>query len=274
MTGLRHNPSASAACVSVPVRVHRFETGGEPPASRAVPVETPVNVTYGGVPFAVMMATPADLEDFALGFSLTEGVISGRADVRRVWTERADNGLKLHLDLSPACFQRLLARRRALSGRTSCGICGVEDLASLPHSTRSTAAPAQVRTAAVQRALLAIPALQVQNALTRAMHAAAWATWDGEVTCLREDAGRHNALDKLIGALLAGDADPGEGFVVVSSRCSFEMVEKAAAFGAGTLVAMSAPTSLGVERAQHHEMTLIGVARPDAMTVFTGDVIS
>ena len=238
---------------------------------RAVAVEVAVNVIYGTVPYAVMMASPADLEDFAVGFSLTEGVIGGCGDVRRVRVEADPAGLRLVVDLVPGRFHGVLARRRAMTGRTSCGVCGVEELAALPRADNGGRVGGKaVRLRAIARALEDITGHQVLNAATRGVHAAGWAGVDGEIVCVREDVGRHNALDKLVGALVRDGVDPGAGFVVVTSRCSYEMVEKAAAFGAGTLVAMSAPTSLGIERAEAYGMTLVGIARRDAVTAYAG----
>ena len=237
---------------------------------RAVAVETPVNLVYATMPYAVMMATPDDLPDFAIGFSLAEGVIAARTDIRGIAVENGPDGIRLVIDLVPARLHGLLARRRAIAGRTSCGVCGVEDLNAIPHASRRIGQAPAIGLDAIGHALKALSDHQVLNDATRAVHAAAWAGLDGTIKCVREDVGRHNALDKLVGALLDRAADPAQGFVVVTSRCSFEMVEKVATFGAATLVAISAPTSLGIERAVHHDMTLVGVARHDAITVFTG----
>ncbi len=256
---------------SRPEPITTFAFDGAPRAGeRPVAVEAPINVVYGTVPYAVMMTTPADLEDFAVGFSLTEGVIATRADIRRVTTEAAEDGTRLLVDLVPERFHTLLARRRAMAGRTSCGVCGIEDLAALPRSPIRPHDESGIRLGAIRRALDELPERQLLNVSTRAVHAAAWAGADGGIAHVREDVGRHNALDKLIGALLTAGTDPAGGFVVVTSRCSYEMVEKAAAFGASTLVAISAPTSLGVERARQHGLTLIGIARHDTVTAFTG----
>ncbi len=243
--------------------------GPSVPGERLVAVETPVNVIYGTVPYAVMMMTPADLEDFALGFSLTEGVVAARADLRAVAVSPGPDGVRLRVDLVPERFHRLLSRRRAMAGRTSCGVCGIEDLAHVPRAAAGPARPVAVDPAALRRALADLPALQALNQATRAMHAAAWSGPDGAILCVREDVGRHNALDKLIGALLRRGVDPADGFLLITSRCSYEMVEKAAAFGAGALVAISAPTSLSIERARHHGIALLAVARPDSVTLFT-----
>ncbi|MGI4951224.1 MAG: formate dehydrogenase accessory sulfurtransferase FdhD [Janthinobacterium lividum] len=251
------------------VTLHTFD-GDSQATSRAVAVETPVNLVYGTVPYAVMMATPADLEDFARGFSLTEGVITAAADIRGIAAETVADGIRLVVDLVPARFHGLLARRRAMAGRTSCGVCGIEDLAALPRAPLRASPATAVPHASIRRALQELPAHQPLNAATRAVHAAAWAGLDGGIVLAREDVGRHNALDKLIGALLAAGTDPTTGFMLITSRVSYEMVEKTASFGAGTLVAISAPTSLGIAQAARHGITLIGIARPDAMTSFTG----
>jgi FdhD protein len=259
-----------AGAVGVAITTLAFDGRDAQPTIRAVAIESPVNVVYGTVPYAVMMMTPADFEDFAVGFSLTEGIVRTRSDIRRVWMTQETDGLRLMVDLEPERLHWVLARRRAMSGRTSCGVCGIEDLASLPRSAQRPLTHISLEPLAIRRALLALSTYQTLNDATRAVHAAAWAGLAGDIACVREDVGRHNALDKLIGALLSSETDPGSGFFLVTSRCSYEMVEKAAAFGAEALVAISAPTSLGVERARQHGMTLIGVARPDAITLFTG----
>jgi len=244
---------------------------GAPEAiARQVAVEAPVGLVYGFQPYAVMMATPADLEDFAVGFSLTEGVIRTPADIRGLKLEDGADGLTVTIDLVPDRLHALLANRRLRNtvGRTGCGVCGVEELSGLPLADRRRGQGAAIAPEAIQRALAGLSDGQPLNAATRAVHAAAWASRDGTIGLVREDVGRHNALDKLIGALLRAGTDPAQGFVVITSRLSFEMVEKAAAFGAGTLVAISAPTSLALDRARHHGMTLVAIARADAHMVF------
>jgi FdhD protein len=163
-----------------------------------------------------------------------------------------------------------LARRRVLSGRTSCGLCGIDDLAALSQASIPNGTAPSISLAAIRTALVMLDDQQVLNDRTRAVHAAAWADFNGMIRCVREDVGRHNALDKLIGALCRKGISPNDGFVVVTSRCSFELVEKVAAFGARTLIAISAPTALALERARHLDMTLIGIARRDSVTVFHG----
>lgn len=240
------------------------------PGMRSIPVETPVNVVYGGVPFAVMMATPRDLEDFAVGFSLTEGIIASPDDIRQVRIATEERGLRLDVDLTYERLHEHLARKRALLGRTGCGLCGISDLEALPKARAPLEIATQVSVSAVHKALLMLERHQPLNEASHAVHAAAWADLDGNIRAVREDVGRHNALDKLIGALCIAETDLKSGFVVVTSRCSFELVEKVAAFGAPMLVAISAPTTLALERARHYGMTLVGIARHDSITIFHG----
>lgn len=242
-----------------------------PTGERMIAAEVAVNVVFATVPFAVMMMTPGDLEDFAYGFSLTEGVIGAAADVRGVRVSEAEGGLVLDVELVPGRLSAHLARRRTLTGRTGCGVCGVEALADLPFTGVRAGAGPEVSARAVRRALDGMEALQTLNRATGAVHAAGFAEADGRVVLVREDVGRHNALDKLIGAAMRAGVDARSGFVVVTSRCSFEMVEKTAAFGAGMLVAISAPTGLAIDRAGVHGMVLVGLARRDSMTVFSGN---
>ena len=239
-------------------------------AERAVATEVPVQVLFGGVPFGIMMATPADLEDFAYGFSLTEGVVAAPDEIRGVGIETAEGAVRLSVEVVGARLQSHLARKRAMTGRTSCGLCGVDDLAALPRAARPAGAAPGIALRSIERALGALDAGQRLNAATRAVHGAGWASAAGEVLDVREDVGRHNALDKLIGACLRAGRDPASGFVVVTSRASFEMVEKAATFGCRTLVAISAPTALAIERARALDVTLVGIARRDSVTVFHG----
>ena len=256
----------------VPTLVVAYDDPEPRSGTRPLAVEMPVNLVYGTVPYAVMMTTPADLVDFAYGFSLTEGIIAAADEIRSVHVEvdAAEGGMRLLVDLVPGRLREHLARKRAMSGRTGCGVCGIDDLGSLPRADAPLHGAGRVTVAAIQRALMAMGDAQVLNAETRAVHAAAWADLDGNLVALREDVGRHNGLDKLIGALIQRHTDPADGFVVITSRCSFEMVEKAASLGATVLVAISAPTSLAIDRARLHGMTLCAIARSDTLTVFTG----
>ncbi|SHJ17245.1 FdhD protein [Roseomonas rosea] len=244
---------------------------GEPrPTTRAVPEEVPVSLVYSSVPFAVMMLTPSDLEDFAYGFSLTEGIVTEAAGIREVEVEVDPRGLRLAIRLAPTALTAHLARRRSIAGRTGCGLCGIEELDQMPQAIRPEGPAPAIDLPAIRRALDALEGAQPLNDETRAVHAAAFARADGSLAAVREDVGRHNALDKLAGALMRSGEAPGDGFVLVTSRCSFELVEKAAAIGARTLVAISAPTALALDRARALDMNLVAVARRDTVTVFHG----
>ena len=245
-----------------------FNNGAAASLGRDLPVETAVNIVYAPVPYAVMMASPQDLTDFAYGFSLTEGVIDKAADIRSVTVETEAQGLRLVVTLASSNLQRHLGRTRAMTGRTGCGLCGIDDLKRLPHAAPALGGFRPVKLASIHKALLALDAAQPLNHSTHAVHAAAFADRAGRLQLVREDVGRHNALDKLIGAAMQAGTDPAEGFVLITSRCSFEMVEKAAVFGARLIVAISAPTSLAVERAKAHGIGLMAVARPDSGLVF------
>ncbi|GJE10438.1 MULTISPECIES: formate dehydrogenase accessory sulfurtransferase FdhD [Methylobacterium] len=258
------------ASEQVPMQVMAY-TGGKPrPGVRVLAAEVPVNLIYGSVPHAVMMATPVDLEDFACGFSLTEGIVEGIEEIRETRVETGPDGVRLHVELAPGRLREHLARKRAISGRTGCGVCGIEDLSDLPWAERRAGGTVQVTLPAIARALSSLDAAQKLGAETRAVHAAAWARLDGSLVAVREDVGRHNALDKLIGALMRAGTDTDAGFLVITSRCSFEMVEKAARLGAAIIVAISAPTALALERARAHAITLCAIARADTVTIFTG----
>ncbi len=237
---------------------------------REVPVETPINIIYDAVPFAVMMATPNDLEDFAFGFSLTEGVIERASHIRRVDVTPHARGVSLHVSLVAGHAPRAISRERNTVGRTGCGLCGIDTIDAIPMATPRARPRQVVHLSAVRSALAALEASQHLNERTHAVHGAAWCAADGAIVALREDVGRHNALDKVLGALIRQRHEANDGFLVITSRCSFEMVEKAAVYGASTIVAISAPTSLAVERAAVHDMTLIAVARRDSALVFHG----
>jgi FdhD protein len=253
--------------------VERFTFAGARSADvRAAAVETPVNIVYAPIPFAVMMCSPQDLEDFAIGFSFTEGVIDTIDDIRSVVVEEdpEQRGLRLVVSLASDKMQRHLARARNISGRTGCGVCGIDDLSAMPCASAITAPPFTLEVDSIIRALDDLVARQTLNAQTGATHAAGWCKANGEVLVVREDVGRHNALDKLIGRLLQDRVDPASGFFVITSRCSFEMLEKVAAFGARAVVAISAPTSLAIERARLHGVTLVASARNGGAVIFNG----
>ncbi len=238
--------------------------------TRAVPEETAVGISYDSEPYAVLMATPQDVADLALGFTVSER-IAAADEVLDIRVSEHDEGLVADVLLSRAGAQAASARRRRnMEGRSSCGLCGVQSpedaLRALPVLPSGLA----VRRQAIQAALTAMEPLQSLGAATRATHAAAWADTDGKVLLIREDVGRHNALDKLIGAALKAGLDPTRAFVVVTSRCSYEMVEKTVLAGVSLLVAISAPTAMAIRKAEGANLTLIALARADGHAIFTG----
>lgn len=230
--------------------------------------EVPVALVFNGISHAVMLASPDHLEDFALGFGLTEGLLADRSELYGIEIERDHRGISLQLEVAAACEWRLKERRRNLTGRTGCGLCGTESLDQVSRSVPM--APAvQLRSGALAHGQRALREWQVLQQLTGAAHAAAWCDLDGHIVVLREDIGRHNALDKLIGAMTLAQLDRTGGWVLVTSRASFEMVQKTAMSGAGVLAAVSAPTSLAVDLAQRCGLALAGFVRGDDCVAYT-----
>jgi FdhD protein len=236
---------------------------------RMVPVEMPVAVSFLGIGYAVMMATPADLEDFAFGFARSERLIDGAADVTGIEIRAEEEGILLGIELVPDRHDRVLARVRHRVGESSCGLCGIENLEQALRPLPALPAPARIAPAAIFGALEAIRAHQPLNAETGAVHAAAFCDAEGHVLAAREDVGRHNAFDKLIGHCLRDGIETGAGFALLTARCSWELVEKAALAGIPMLVTISAPTSLAVERAKEAGLTLVALARADSVLVMT-----
>jgi FdhD protein len=216
-----------------------------------------------------MLASPSDLEDLALGFCLTEGIVADAAEFQGVEVVAEDRGFSIYVSVPTARAEAMADRERAVAGRTGCGLCGERMLENAVRAAPPVAGGGPFRVAALQAAVGAVEARQVLNRMTGAVHAAAWIDDAGAVQTIREDVGRHNALDKLIGALVAAKTDPASGFLFVTSRASYEMVHKAAMFGAPMLAAVSAPTALAVEMAHAANLTLIGFARPGRHSVYS-----
>ena len=236
---------------------------------RIAPDETPIGISYNDRPHAVLMATAKDLEDLAVGFTLTES-IAETSDIEDITVEEREEGVAVNVMLKPMAEQSLsLARKRSLEGRSSCGLCGVTKLSDAVRRLRPVGEGPQVSREAIHKALSELEEAQSLGRITRATHAAAWADLDGKLQLVREDVGRHCALDKSIGAAIAEDLDPSRSFVVVTSRCSYEMVEKAAMAGVSVLVAISAPTGLAIRKAEEAGLTLVALARSDGHTIFT-----
>lgn len=223
--------------------------------------ETPVALVFNGISHAVMMASPGDLEDFALGFGITEGLLASPNELYGVDVNEVRQGVEVHLEVASACAWRLRERRRNMAGRTGCGLCGTDSLGQVRRDPPAPTHPIRLTSTSVLRAESSLKSAQMLQKLTGATHAAAWCNLQGEVQLLREDVGRHNALDKLIGAMIRAEIAVDQGFIAITSRASFEMVQKAAMIRAGALVAVSAPTSLAIQTAHECGVALAGLVR-------------
>ncbi|MGA7069905.1 formate dehydrogenase accessory sulfurtransferase FdhD [Bradyrhizobium sp.] len=237
--------------------------------TRAIPEETALALTYNGGTYAVMMGTPQNLDDFAIGFSLSEGIVQAPEEISSLEIVDVDDGIELRMWLAEEKASRLNDRRRHIAGPTGCGLCGIDSIA---EAVRPAAIVARGRSFApreLMTAMASISPLQPINVETRAVHAAAFWTPAAGIVALREDVGRHNALDKLAGVLAQAKVPTSEGAVLLTSRVSVEMVQKTAAIGAPVMVAVSAPTALAVRMAETAGITLVAVARADGFEVFT-----
>jgi FdhD protein len=237
--------------------------------TRTVPEETALALTYNGGSYAVMMGTPQDLRDFAVGFSLSEGVIQAPDDIKSLDIIEFDDGIELRMWLAQAKADRLGERRRQIAGPTGCGLCGIDSIAEAVRPAAMVGTGREFSPQQIISAIQAVPPLQNINIETRAVHAAAFWTPARGIAALREDVGRHNALDKLTGALAQQKIAAGDGVILLTSRVSVEMVQKAAAIGAPLMVAVSAPTALAVRMADAAGITLAAIARHDGFEVFT-----
>jgi FdhD protein len=251
--------------------VHRqiWRIGGSSSGNRSIPEETAVALTYNGGTYAVMMTTPRDLEDFAVGFSLSEGIISSSADIHSLDIVRLDDGVELRMWLNQPDADRLRERRRHIAGPTGCGLCGIESIAEAMRAPAIVQRSRQFSPENIMVAMQNLPSRQKLNIETRAVHAAAFWNVASGIVAVREDVGRHNALDKLSGALARASMAASEGIILLTSRVSVEMVQKSAAIGAPVMVSVSAPTALAVRIADAAGITLIAIARADGFEVFT-----
>jgi FdhD protein len=244
--------------------------GGRPiPSSRVVAEEKGVALTYDGTTYAVMMATPADLQDFAVGFSITEGIVARAEEISSIELIESELGLEVRMWLDVDRARSLVVRRRAIVGPTGCGLCGIESLEQARLVPQRVASLSKFCAADLLGAMSALAPLQCLNQQTRAMHAAAFWELSEGIGVVREDVGRHNALDKLAGALVRCNSIRSKGAVLLTSRVSVEMVQKTAMIGVPVLVAVSAPTTLSIETADQAGITLIAVARDDGYEIFT-----
>ncbi len=230
--------------------------------------EVPIALLYNGQPHVVMLATPQDLDDFAVGFTLSEGILPTQSEIGAITRQDFAEGIEVTIEIPFERQAALAGRERNLAGRTGCGLCGSRTLAQAVRKPAPVGTGVTISEAALQRALTDMASGQVLNSMTGAVHAAAWARRDGSVTLVREDVGRHNALDKLIGALARSGADLNDGFITVTSRASYEMVQKAATAGASIMVAVSAPTDLAIRLAEETGFTLVGFARTGSYVVY------
>ncbi len=249
--------------VSVPV--DRITPTDITPAARTLPVEMPIAVEYNGIGYAVMMATPVDLEDFAVGFSLSERIIPNASDILDVNAHETPQGIVLRITIAQDRMEPMLERVRVRVSESSCGLCGLENLEQVARPLPPIEAQLDIAPIAIFAALEGLYDHQPLNKATGGAHAAAFCTPDGAIVVAREDVGRHCALDKLIGALARKGTSPSSGFFLLSSRCSYELVEKTVIAGCPTLVTISTATSLAAERAKAAGLTLIALARRDAM---------
>ncbi|MGV1683587.1 formate dehydrogenase accessory sulfurtransferase FdhD [Sphingopyxis sp. NJF-3] len=259
---------------SIALAVRRIGLGepGDAALTRAVPIEAPVSIEVCGIGYAVMMATPTDLEDYALGFAMSEGLVDGPDQIRGIDTQPIEGGWALRIWLPPERSERALERARKRVSESSCGLCGIENIEEVLRPLPAVTASIGVDRAGLAAALASLGDHQPLGRATGAVHAAAFCAPDGAIRLAREDVGRHNALDKLIGALARARIDPASGFILLSARCSYELVEKTVRAGCPMLVTISAPTSLAAERAAAAGLTLVALARPDSALVVSGQV--
>jgi FdhD protein len=247
---------------------HAWRNGSALFGERILAEEVPVAFSYDGVTHAVLMATPDDLEDFAFGFSYTEGIVTAAADIAELEVVGVSDGIVLRMWLTGDRSDAFAARRRRFVGPAGCGMCGLESLAEANRVIPTASCDLRVNRQDIAGAVAALPARQQLNMQTRAVHGAAFWKPDRSLV-LREDVGRHNALDKLAGALLLRGLSAAEGIIVLSSRISIELVQKAGMMGAAIIVGVSAPTALAVRTAEATGLTIIGIARDDGFEVFT-----
>jgi FdhD protein len=261
-------PADVPTAVSAQLPVERWTAGALSQAVDAVAEEMPVALVYHDVPHVVMLATPADLEDYAVGFTLSEGLVAHRDEIRGVAVTYGAGAADVHISVAWERFTALLQRRRNLAGRTGCGLCGAETASDAIREVASVPPGVSVSTQQLHQAIEDLKARQPINARTGSVHAAAWVLPGAGIQVVREDVGRHNALDKTIGALARSGADFAAGYMLITSRASYEMVQKCTTLGIPMLVALSAPTAFAVRLAQRAGLTLVAFARSDRHVVY------
>jgi FdhD protein len=250
---------------SLPVSGTLYGSTGPVKTIWQVPEEVPIAILFNSAPYAVMMATPADLNDFAAGFALAEGIITSASHIKGILTLPSEEGLAVDLAVDEKHLNRDRMVKRSLEGRVGCGLCGIEDIKDAIRMPDGVVVNTTLSPQAVARAYEALPQWQPMNAVNRTVHAAAWCSPDGTILLSREDVGRHNALDKLIGALAQSKTNLRDGFVLMSSRCSFELVQKCALAGIGALATISAPTALALQLAKQAGLKLAALSKGGVM---------
>ncbi len=256
------------AATGVEVTVDRWVRGSSTHTTDRVAEEVPVALLYNGEPHVVMLATPRDLEDLARGFSLSEELVDAPHEIRGIEVHTTPESAEVRIAIAWERFPELLRRRRNLTGRTGCGLCGTQTLEQAVRAQQAVGPGPRVSIGELHEAIAALATRQPLNASTGSVHAAAWVVPGEGIRLVREDVGRHNALDKTLGALVAAEADLGAGFMLVTSRASYEMVQKSAAMGVTFLAALSAPTSFAIRHAQRCGMTLVAFARREQHVVY------
>ena len=260
-------PDAAALCSRAAAGELRLADGTVQAISWQLPEEVPVALQINSEPYAVMMATPANLRDFAIGFLIAEGLIAPGAKIQGALVMPVEGGITVDVAISPETLNTKRMVRRSIEGRTGCGLCGVEDIASAVRPLTAVTRSSGPSAAAILKAARALPNAQIMNRHNRTVHGAAWVSLDGDIAVVREDVGRHTALDKLIGALAQSNTDMTSGFVMMTSRCSFELVQKSVTAGIRALVTVSAPTALAFDLARSSNLFLAALG-PGGVAVF------
>jgi FdhD protein len=250
------------------VDVERWVDGAVTRTTDFVTEEAPVALVYHGVPHVVMLASPADLEDYAVGFTVSEGLVASPREIQSVEVARGADSVEVRIGIAGERFSELLRRRRNLTGRSGCGLCGAETVDEAIRPPTQVAQGPTVMAADLHAALVQLESQQPVNARTGSIHAAAWVVPGKGIQLVREDVGRHNALDKVIGALVRSETDVNAGYALITSRASFEMVQKAATAGIAFVAAVSAPTALAIRMAKQTGLTLVGFARRHSHVVY------
>ena len=260
--------SQATGPAAVELSVERWRRGTVTQERDLVAEEMPVALVYHGVPHVVMLATPADLEDYAVGFTLSEGLVAHPDEIRGVEVTLGEEAAEVRITVAWERFSALLDRRRNLTGRSGCGLCGQETVAAAVREVKAVGPGARLTTAELHEAIAQLAHLQPINARTGSVHAAAWVVPGKGIQLVREDVGRHNALDKTIGALVRSGLDPADGALLLTSRASFEIVQKSAAVGVAFVAAFSAPTAFAVRLAERAGITLVAFAREHQHVVY------